>query len=148
MSVDVKRAEYFDATIDGHSKEASKLLSTFATAGVSLLAFKAVPAEAGKVRFSLFPNDRSRMIAGGAKAGLPLDGPRAALLIQGDDESGALSEIYRKLSLANIVVRESCGIANINGSYGVVLYLDPGDCERAIAALSVGSSSDVTGSDK
>ncbi len=68
-------------------------------------------------------------------AGLELDGPHSALLIEGDDESGSLADIYQQLAQAEIHVTEASGIADINAGYGVMLYLQPGDCEKALAAL-------------
>ena len=137
MTFDIRRVEYYNVTVDGDAGAGSRLLSLFAGVGVSLLAFKAVPLEANRTRFSLFPNDGSKMTAGAAKEGLKLDGPHAALLIQGDDESGALADIYDKLSQAKITISESSGIADINGSYGVVLYLGQEDSKRAMAALQM-----------
>jgi hypothetical protein len=69
------------------------------------------------------------------KSGLEIDGPHPALLIEGDDQSGALADIYEKLSQANITVNESSGIAGINGGYGVILYLDEEELEKAMAIL-------------
>jgi hypothetical protein len=135
MALDIKRVEYFDTTVKGHAGEGSRLLSLFADAGVNLLAFKAVPLEPMHTQFTLFPDDGLKMIGGAKKAGLELDGPHSALLIQGDDESGALADIYEKLSLADITVNESSGIAGIKGGYGVILYLEQEDCEKAVAAL-------------
>jgi hypothetical protein len=135
MAFDIKRVEYYNLAIEGHAGEASKLLSLFAGVGISLLAFKAVPLEPRRTQFTLFPNDGSKMTDGAKKAGLELDGPHAALLIQGHDESGALADIYEKLSRADITVDESSGIADIKGSYGVILYLRQEDCEKAVAAL-------------
>ena len=137
MAFDIKRVEYYNITVEDHAGEGSKLLSLFASVGVSLLAFKAVPLGPMRTQFTLFPNDGLKMTDGAKKAGLELDGPHSALLIQGDDESGALADIYEKLSQADIHVYESSGIANIKGSYGVILYLKQEDCEKAIAALKV-----------
>jgi hypothetical protein len=138
MAVDIKKVEYFNITVDGNAGEGYKLLSVFAAAGVNLLAFKAVPVEPKRTQFSLFPNDSSKMKDGAKKAGLDLDGPHAALIIQGDeDESGACADIHEKISRAGINVYESSGIANIKQSYGVVLYLKQEDCDKAIAALEV-----------
>lgn len=137
MALVIKRVEYYNFTVEDHAGEGAKLLSLFAGVGVSLLAFKAVPLEAGRTQFTLFPNDGSKMTAGAKKAGLDLAGPHTALLIQGDDESGALADIYEKLSQANIHVTESSGIADIKGGYGVVLYLKQADCEKALAALEM-----------
>lgn len=137
MAFDVKRIEYYNVVVPDHAGEGAKLLALFAGVGVSLLAFKAVPLEPKRTRFTLFPNDGFKMTAGAKKAGLELDGPHSALLIQGDDQSGALAGIYEKLSQADIQVRESSGIADINGGYGVILYLKPEDCEKAAAALEI-----------
>ncbi len=135
MAYNIRRIEGYNITVDGHAAEAAKLLSLFAGVGVNLLAFKAVPLEPNRTQFTLFPDDGSRMAAGAKKAGLKLDGPHSALLIQGDDDSGALADIYEKLARANIAVRESSGIADIKSSYGVVIYLAKEDCEKAVAAL-------------
>ncbi len=113
MAFNIKRVEYFNITVEGHAGEGSKLLSVFADVGVNLLAFKAVPLEPMRTQFTLFPDDGLKMNDGAKKAGLNLDGPHSALLIQGDDESGALADIYEKLSQADIHVYESSGIANI-----------------------------------
>ena len=137
MALDIKRVGYYNITVGGHAGEGSKLLSVFADVGVNLLAFKAVPLEPMRTQFTLFPDDGSKMNDGAKKAGLNLDGPHSALLIQGDDESGALADIYEELSQADINVYESSGIANIKGSYGVILYVKQEDCEKAMAALKV-----------
>ena len=137
MALDIKRVEYFNITVGDHAGEASKLLSLFAAAGVSLLAFKAVPLEPRRTRFTLFPDDGSKMTAGAKKAGLEVDGPHSALLIQGDDESGALADIYEKLAQAKISVNESSGIAAIKGGYGVILYLKQEDCGKAMTVLKM-----------
>ncbi len=135
MAFAIKKVEAYNLTVEGHAGEGAKMLSVFADVGVNLLAFKAVPLDPGRTRFTLFPDDGSKMNAGAKKAGLNLDGPHAALFIQGDDESGALADIYEKLTQAEINVYESSGIANIKGSYGVILYVKQEDCEKALAAL-------------
>jgi len=135
MALDIKKIEYYNITVEGQVGEGSKLLSVFADVGVNLLAFKAVALESMRTQFTLFPDDGLKMTDGAKKAGLNLDGPHSALLIQGDDESGALADIYEKLSQADINVYESSGLANIKGSYGVILYVKQEDCEKAMAAL-------------
>ena len=138
MALDIKKIEYYNITVEGQVGEGSKLLSVFADVGVNLLAFKAVALESMRTQFTLFPDDGLKMTDGAKKAGLNLDGPHAALLIKGDnDESGELADIYAKLSQADIHVSESSGIADIKGSYGVILYVRQEDCEKAMAALKV-----------
>ena len=136
MALDIKRVEYFAILVDGNAGEAYKLLSTFSAVGIGLLAFKAVPAEDGPTRFHLFPNDSAKMKEGANKAGLNPEGPYPAIIIKSDsDEPGECADIFRKLSHANVNVIEAIGIADIKDSYGVVLYLNPEDFERAMAAL-------------
>lgn len=135
MALDILKIDYYNITVDGQITSASKLLSTIAGAGVDFHAFKAVPAGPDRTQFTLFAKDSAKMTGGAQRAGLKLDGPYAALLVKGDEEAGALAGIYSKLSQAGIAVEEACGIADINAGYGVILYLDEKDCDRALAAL-------------
>ena len=138
MAFDIKSVEYYCITVEDKVGEGFKLLSVFAGVGVNLLAFEAVPLGPMRTQFTLFPDDGLKMANGAKKAGLTLDGPHSALLIKGDnDESGALAGIYEKLSLGNINVYASNGIADINGGYGVILYFKQEDYEKAVAALEV-----------
>ena len=138
MALDIKKAEYFNITVESNAAEGFKLLSVFAGAGINLLAFKAVPVGSKRTKFSLFPDDSSKMNEGAKKAGLDLDGPHTALIVKGyDDQSGECANVHEKLSQACIDVYESSGIANIKGSYGIILYLNQEDCERAMVALEM-----------
>ena len=137
MALEIKKVEYFNIIIDSNTGEAYKLLSNFANNGVSLLAFKAIPAGQNRTQFSLFPDNSSKMTDGAKKAGLNLDGPHASLIIKSNsDEPGECADIFNKLSRIDINIYESSGIADIYDSYGVVLYLKQEDCEKAIAVLT------------
>jgi hypothetical protein len=135
MPLDLKRVEYYNVAVSDNIAAGSMMLARVAGAGVDLLAFKAIRRGPGRTRFTLFPENGSLLRDGAAKAGLELDGPHSALLIRGAEEPGALSRIYERLAAASIRVEESCGIAHVNGGYGVVLYLTREDCDRAVAAL-------------
>ena len=137
MALDIAKVEYYTVTVDGHAAEGFEMLSVFAGAGVDLLAFKAVPVDHNRTQFSLFPDDSKKMTDGAKESGLALEGPHPALIIKGDDdESGALGRIYEKLAQAGVTVYESSGIAHVWDRYGVVLYLTPEECEKALAALT------------
>jgi hypothetical protein len=135
MTLKYRKVEYYNIAVRGHIAEGSRLLTTIADAGVDFLAYKAIPLDQDHTQFTLFPVEGSKMSAGAEKAGLNLDGPYPALIITGDENPGALAEIYRKMSRAGIQVAESSGIAHINDGYGVVLYLKQEDCDKAVAAL-------------
>lgn len=135
MALDIMKIDYYNITIDGQITSASKLLSTIVDAGVDFHAFKAIPIKPNQTQFTLFAKDTSQMTEGAKRSGLNLDGPYAALLIKGDEKTGALADIYKKLSRAGIQVEEACGIADINAGYGVILYLGAEDCARALTVL-------------
>jgi hypothetical protein len=135
MSYEIKRVEYFNVTVDDHAGDGAKMLIVFAEAGVSWHAFKAEPVDSNRTRFTLFPDDSSKMLTGAESAGIVLYGPYPAIKIKGDEVPGALSVIYEKLSASNIVLSESIGIADINHGYGVVLCLAQADCEKAMKVL-------------
>jgi hypothetical protein len=137
MALDILQVEYYNITVEDQITNASKLLSTIADAGVDFHAFKAIPVKSNQTQFTLFAKDSAKMTDGAKKSGLELDGPYSALLIKGDEKSGALADIYKKLSRAGIQVDEACGIADINAGYGVILYLPQEDCNKAMTVLKM-----------
>jgi predicted amino acid-binding ACT domain protein len=59
------------------------------------------------------------------------------LLVQGDDKLGALTEIHRKLSLANVNVYAASGVTDGAGSFGYLIYIRPEQFDNALAALGL-----------
>ncbi|MBN1429719.1 MAG: hypothetical protein JXB07_15220 [Anaerolineae bacterium] len=137
MTLDILQVEYFNIMVDDQITNASELLSTIAGAGVDFHAFKAIPVKPNRTQFALFAKDSSKMTDIAKKSGLELDGPYSALLIKGNEKAGALADIYKRLSQAGIHVNESCGIADINAGYGVILYITQEDCGKAMAVLKI-----------
>jgi hypothetical protein len=136
MAYTVKRVDYFYTTITEEPEERFQLLTRLAELGVNLLAFTAVPVGPMRVQFALFPAAVANLEALARQAGLVLDGPHAALLVQGDDELGALSIVHRKLSQANVDVYASSGVTDGKGRYGYVIYVTPDQIERAVGAMA------------
>lgn len=132
----IKRVEYFYTTVRDEPGEAYRLLHTLAELGVDLLAFTAIPGGAMRAQLALFPEDPGQLQAAAGRAGMELDGPHPALLVQGDDELGALAGIHRKLYRANVNVYASTGIADERGRYAYLIYVRPEEAERAAAALA------------
>jgi hypothetical protein len=137
MAFSVRRAEYYYTTVEARPGERHRLLSQLAELGVNLLAFTAVPIGPMHTQLTLFPDDPGSMAAAARKAGLPLDGPHPAVLVQGDDELGALAGVHEKLFEAGVNVYASTGVADGRGSYGYVLYVRPDEYARAASALNV-----------
>lgn len=137
MAYTIRRAEYFYTTVDDEPGEGYQLLSQLAGLGVNLLAFTGMPVGPMRTQLTLFPEEPARMIEAARKAGLALDGPHAALLVQGDDELGAFARIHVRLFEAQVNVYASSGVADGRGAFGYILYVRPEDFARALQALGV-----------
>ncbi len=137
MSHTIRRVDYFYATVKDQPGEAYRLLSQLAELGVSLLAITAIPVGPVRTQLTLFPSDTHKMEVVAENARLQLDGPHPALLVQGDDELGALAAVHERLFEADVNVAASTGVVAECGSYGYVLYVRPEDYERAAEALGL-----------
>lgn len=137
MAHTIQRVEYFHTTVVDQPGEAYRILSTLAELGVNLLAFTAVPMGPDETQLTLFPSEPSKMAAEAGKAQMVLDGPHPALLLQGDDELGALVGVHEKLYRAKVNVYASTGVADGRGTFGYVIYVRAEDCERAAKALGL-----------
>jgi len=137
MAFDIRRVDYFYTTVKDQPGEAYRLLSRLADLGVNLHAFTAVPIGPLHTQLTIFPEDKLMMAAAAKKAGLPLDGPHPALLVQGDDTLGALADIHEKLYEERVNVYASSGVTDGKGSYGYLLYVRPDQYETAARALGV-----------
>jgi hypothetical protein len=137
MAFTVRTVEYFYATVRNEPGEAYKVLAALADRGVNLLAFTAIPVGPTSTQLAIFPEEPSKLQAETRGAGLALDGPHPALLVQGDDELGALAKIHLMLYDASVNVFASSGVADGRGSFGYVIYVRPEDHQRAARALGV-----------
>jgi hypothetical protein len=137
MAHTIRRVDYFYATVKDEPGQAYKLLSQLAELGVNLLAITAIPLGPVRTQLTLFPSDTKKMEVVAREANLTLDGPHPALLVQGDDELGALAVIHERLYEADVNVAASTGVATERGGFGYVLYVRPEDYGRAAKALGL-----------
>jgi hypothetical protein len=135
MAFSIRQVDYFYITVNDTPGEAYKLLGQLAELGVNLVAITAVPFGPTRTQLTVFPEDTATMADATSRAGIVVDGPHPALLVQGDDEVGALSGIHEKLLDANVTVFASSGVADGRGGYGYIIYVRPEEHERAAAAL-------------
>ena len=129
--------EYYYTIVEDQPGEAYKLLSRLASLGVNLLAFTAVPVGPIRTQMTLFPEESARLEGAASGAGMTLDGPYPALLVQGDDELGALVEVHQQLFQSRVNVYASTAVTDGKGAYGYILYIRAEDYPRATAALGV-----------
>ena len=133
----IRRVDYFYTSVPDESGAACEVLSQLAEVGVNLLAFAAVPMGPFRTQLTLFPEDRAKMEDETRRAGITIDGPHPALLVQGDDDIGVLAKVHRQLADSGVSVYASSGVADGKGSYGYLVHVRPQDIDRAVAALDV-----------
>lgn len=138
MPTAVRSVEYFYCTVEDRPGQAAELLSLLADSGVDLEAFSIVPTGPTHTQLMIFPNSPNQLTQAAKHARLTLTGPQNALLVQGDNELGALVDIHRELAEANINVYAANGVAAPGGAgFGYVLYVRPEDFKKAANVLGI-----------
>ncbi|MGI9450266.1 MAG: hypothetical protein ACR2QH_06485 [Geminicoccaceae bacterium] len=137
MAFTVRRIDYFYIMVTESPGVAYEVLSELAEQGINLVAITTVPFGPARTQFTVFPDDTAKIQSAAHQANIQLDGPHPALVVQGDDEVGALAQIHEKLVDANVHVAASTGVADGRGGYGYIIYLHPDEYERAAEALDV-----------
>ena len=135
MAYRIRKVDYFYTTVRDRPGEAYNLLSQLADLGMNMVAFTAVPVGPTHTQLTLFPEDTLKMESVAQRAGLRLDGPHSALLVQGDDELGALAEVHQKLFHGNVNVYAATGVTDGRGSFGYLIYVRPEEYEVAVQIL-------------
>lgn len=135
MAFTIQGVRYYYTTVSDEPGEGYRVLSLLAEIGINLLAFTAIPFGPTRTQFTLFPQNPSKLESEAPLSGLTLDGPYPALLVQGDDELGALAGVHRTLFEAGVNVYASSGVSDGRGTYGYVLYVRAEDFETALETM-------------
>ena len=135
MAYTARKLDYFYTTLSVRANEAYELLDNLAHLGVNFLALTLVPMGPDSTQLTLFPEDASLLKSVAKQTGLPITGPHSAILVQGDDQPGALAGIHDQLRQNHVEVFASTAITDGKGGYGCVLYLRPEDTDRAVRTL-------------
>jgi hypothetical protein len=136
MAFAIRRVAYYHTTVKNSPGEGHAALAGLAAAGVDLLAFTAVPFGPDRTQLTLFPDDAAAFEAAARHAAMTFDGPHPALLVNGDDELGALAGVHSRLAKAGVNVVASSGVGDGKGRFGYVVYVRQEDIGRAIEALA------------
>jgi len=137
MATRIRKVHYFYTTVEDRPGEAYQVLSGLADSGVNLLAMTAIPTGPMRTQLTLFPADSAQLRDVAGRVGMELDGPYPAVLVQGDDELGALAGIHERLYDAEVNVYASTGVTGGAGEFGYLLYVRPEEFERAAKALGI-----------
>jgi hypothetical protein len=137
MPCNISKVEYFKTTKQNRPGEAYKFLSQLSLLKINLLAFTAIPVTSTETEFTVFPENPAIMKNEASRAGLFLEGPHPALLVQCDDRLGALADIHLKIYEADVNVESTSGVFDGRGAFGYVIHVDPKDFDKAAAALGI-----------
>jgi hypothetical protein len=135
MATSIRRIGYFHTTVRDEPGEGFTVLSALSSQGVNLVAFTAVPVASHETQLTLYPESDVALSRAAANIRMQVDGPHAALLVQGDDELGAIADIHRALANAGLNVISASGVADGRGSFGYVVHLRESDVDRAASIL-------------
>jgi hypothetical protein len=135
MADTVRSVEYYYVTVPDAPGEGQRILSALKDSGVNLLAVLGFPLGGGQSQIDLVPEDPESLREGAERAGVTLSDARRAFLIQGDDRVGAVADTTAKLGEANINVTAIAATGAGSGRFGMILWVAPGDYERAAEAL-------------
>lgn len=138
MPASIREVDFFAVDVPNRPGEACRFLSALAEAGVSLIAFAANPLREQTERLLVFPESDELLAQVAEKAGYGIEGPRTAVLVQGENHIGALVDIHRRLGDAGINVQAATGVTDGRGGFGYIVYLQPEDLKPARAALHLG----------
>jgi len=137
MACSISKVEYFNTTIIDRPGEAYKFLSQLALLKINLLAFTAIPISPTDTELTIYPENPKYMKNEASRAGLFLEGPHPALLVQCDDRLGALADIHLKIYEADVNVKSASGVSDGRKSFGYVIHIESKDFDKAVAALGI-----------
>jgi hypothetical protein len=137
MAAKITKVAYYYVSLRAEPAEGYRLLARLARARVNLLAFSAIPMGPEFTQLVLFPQDSDLLLTVARELDIQLTGPDHALLIQGDDELGALARIHKQLATAGVSVYASSGVSDGMGGFGYVLYVRSDEIDKAAAALEL-----------
>lgn len=137
MACTISRVEYFHTTIKDRPGEAYRFLSQLALLRINLLAFTATPITETDTRVTVYPENPKFMKNEASRAGLYLEGPHRALLVQCDDRLGALADIHLKIFEGDVNVESASGVSDGRGAFGYVIHVREEDFDKAAEALCI-----------
>lgn len=137
MAYKISRVQYFHTTVKDRPGEAYKFLSNLSRLKINLLAFTAVPVGPTLTQLTIFPESPALMKNEATRAGLFLEGPHPAILVQGDDDLEGLAEIHLKIYEADVNVYSASGVLDGKGGFGYIIYVKAEDFEKAASALGI-----------
>lgn len=134
MAESIRKVQYFYVMAPDKPGEGARALQTLRDAGVNLLAFSGFPA-GKRAQLDFIPEDPAAFRAMARKAKWKVTGPKVGFLVEGDDRTGVMADLYAKLAAARINITASDAVIAGAGRFGAILWVKARDVNRAAKAL-------------
>ena len=134
MAESIRKVQYFYVMAPDKPGEGARALQTLRDAGVNLLAFSGFPA-GKRAQLDFIPEDPAAFRAVARKAKWKVTGPKVGFLIEGDDRTGVMADLYAKLAAARINITASDAVIAGAGRFGAILWVKARDVNRTAKAL-------------
>ena len=135
MAYTAHKMNYCYVTVKHRAGACANILGQLKAAGINLLAFSGFPTGGGKAQIDLVAEHLGGIQKLAKKNGWKLSKSKKGFLIQGADEVGAIEKHVRKLAMANINVTAADAVAAGKGRYGMILWVNPKNFNRAARTL-------------
>ena len=137
MPDEIKRIDYYYASVPDKPGEGAQILAALRGAGVNLLGVSAFPHGARRSQLDLIPEDSVQCVKAAKTAGLKLSTKKSGFLIHGEDRAGAVADILSRLAEANLNVTSVQVFCAGSGRYGGMLWVKTTDLRKAAKALGI-----------
>jgi len=134
MAESIRKVQYFYVMAPDKPGEGARALQTLRDAGVNLLAFSGFPA-GKRAQLDFIPEDPAAFRSVARKAKWKVTGPKVGFLVEGDDRTGVMADLYAKLAAARINITASDAVIAGAGRFGAILWVKARDVNRTAKAL-------------
>jgi hypothetical protein len=133
----IERVEYYYTVVPNRVGAGAKVFNELKAQDVSLIAFNGFPLSAQRSQLDLVPSSGAALVAAAKKAGIELVGPKVAFLVSEWEHLGAVADILSKFEQAGVNVTAMQAIATGDWRYGAIIWVKPGDIDKAAQALGI-----------
>jgi hypothetical protein len=137
MADKIRRADYQYAHVPDKPGEGARILGALKDAGVNLLSLTAFPDGKGTTQVDFVTENADGLAKAARTLGLKLSDRKRAFFVQGDDRTGAVADIFKKLADAGVNVHATNATAGARGGFGMILWVRPENYDKAAKALGV-----------
>ena len=135
MATTIRKVSYAYVTVPSKPGEAARILDALRDANVNLLAFSGFPQGRGKAQVDFVTDDVQGLKAVAKRNKWKLSRTKRAFLVEGTDEVGAAVPPLAEAGDANINVIAAYAISAGEGRFGMLLWVEPRDYNRAAKRL-------------